>query len=373
MYDLLLKSAKLVSGETCDIAIHNSKILEINENISKDNFKEIIELKGNKYVSAGWIDLHTHSYTGLELYSDNPDEIGLKSGVTTVVDTGTAGALNIEDFYNLSKQYKTNVYAFLNISKTGIVQQNELSDLNNIDLELIKNSIEKYTDFIIGLKARMSKSVVGDNGILPLKLALEAKAKNNYIPLMVHIGTKPPEIEEILSLLGKNDILTHCYHGKENGLFDKEGAPKKELLSALDRGLHLDVGHGKESFSFKVAELGKKAQIKPHSISTDIYFRNRINGPVFNMATTLSKFLYLGYSLEELIPLVTINPAKAINLTKKGRLEKDMDADITIFTIADEEIELVDSLGTVVKGDKKVIPLAVVLKGEYIDLEEVQL
>ncbi|MBU5591894.1 amidohydrolase/deacetylase family metallohydrolase [Clostridium sp. MSJ-4] len=373
MYDLLLKKAKLVSGEIYDIAIHNGTILDIDKNINTNDFKKIIELKDNQYVSAGWIDLHTHSYTGLKLYSDNPDEIGLKSGVTTVVDTGTAGALNIEDFYNLSKQYKTNVYAFLNISKTGIVQQNELSDLSNIDLKLIKSSIEKYPDFIIGLKARMSKSVVGDNGILPLKLALEAKDQNDHMPLMVHIGTKPPQIEGILSLLGEDDILTHCYHGKENGLFDKEGIPKEELLKALDRGLHLDVGHGKESFSFKVAGQGRSAKIYPHSISTDIYFRNRIHGPVFNMATTLSKFLYLGYSLEEIIPLVTINPAKAINLTKKGRLEKDMDADITIFTLYDEEIELVDSLGTVVKGNKKVMPLAVVLNGEYIDLKEVEL
>lgn len=370
MYDLLLKQGKLANGQICDIAIHDKKILLVGKNIDNKLFKEIIELKGEKYISAGWIDLHTHSYTGLELYSDNPDEIGYKSGVTTVVDTGTSGGLNVEDFYKRSKKSKTNIYAFLNISKSGIITQDELSDLNNIDFSLIKECINKFPDFIIGLKARMSKSVVGDNGIKPLEFALKAKRENGNIPLMVHIGTKPPVIEDILSLLGENDILTHCFHGKENGILNNDGEAKKELIEAINRGLHLDIGHGRDSFSFNVAEKAKNAGIKPHSISTDIYFRNRIGGPVFNMATTLAKFLYLDYSLDEIIESVTSSPAKAINLKNKGKLEEGMDADVTIFQVLNKDIELMDSTGKVVNASKIIEPLAVVLNGEYIDIKE---
>ncbi len=175
-----------------------------------------------QYLSAGWIDDHVHCFEEMTLYYDYPDQIGVNKGVTTVIDAGTTGAENIADFYEHAKQAKTNVYALLNISKWGIIAQDELADLNKIQADMVKQKIEELPDFIIGLKARMSKSVVGQNGITPLQLAKRIQKENHQLPLMVHIGSAPPNLLDILALLESGDIMTHCFNGKTNGILEQE-------------------------------------------------------------------------------------------------------------------------------------------------------
>lgn len=117
--------------------------------------------------------------------------IGVTHGVTTVVDAGSVGADDIDDFYRLTQQSATNVYSILNISRIGLLRQDELADMSDISLDAAKTAITKHSDFVVGIKARMSGSVVKNNGLAPLIRAKEMQAQNNNLPLMVHVGNNP--------------------------------------------------------------------------------------------------------------------------------------------------------------------------------------
>ncbi|WP_447497336.1 amidohydrolase family protein [Clostridioides difficile] len=264
------------------------------------------------------------------------------------------------------KNIKTNVYALINIAKQGITSQDELSSMMNIDEYEVKRAVKKYKDFVVGIKARMSKSVVISNDVEPLKVAKRIKNELN-LPMMVHFGSSPPTIEDIFDYMEKGDILTHIYNGKPNGIL-RGNEVKKEIIEARERGIILDVGHGTESFSMDIAMKSKDAGIFPDTISTDIYIKNRINGPVYNLSTTMEKFIYMGYSLEDIIDKVTKNAADAISLKNKGLIKEGYDADLTIFDVVNEEKELQDSLNKSVITSTSIKPRAVVVNGEYLNI-----
>ncbi|EUJ42121.1 amidohydrolase/deacetylase family metallohydrolase [Brochothrix campestris] len=344
MYDLLIKNARLITDEISDIVIDNKQIIEIEKN-STVEAQQTLVLDGDTYVSAGWIDDHVHCYEKMTLYYDYPDQIGVPKGVTTVIDAGTTGAENIGAFYELAAAANTNVYALLNISKWGIVEQDELADLAKIQTDLITKALADYPQFIVGIKARMSKTVIGNNGIIPLEMAKAIQAQHQQLPLMVHVGSAPPSLADVLADMSAGDVMTHCYNGKPNGILTAEGTVKDFVRAAYAKGVIFDVGHGTDSFNFKVAEAAKAAGIICQTISTDIYHRNREVGPVYDMATTLEKMLVLGYSLAEIIPMVTANPAAVFKLHNKGQLAVGYDADLTIFKLVDGHKVLTDSNG----------------------------
>ena len=236
----------------------------------------------------------------------------------------------------------------------------------NIDEYEVKRAVKKYKDFVVGIKARMSKSVVISNDVEPLKVAKRIKNELN-LPMMVHFGSSPPTIEDIFDYMEKGDILTHIYNGKPNGIL-RGNEVKKEIIEARERGIILDVGHGTESFSMDIAMKSKDAGIFPDTISTDIYIKNRINGPVYNLSTTMEKFIYMGYSLEDIIDKVTKNAADAISLKNKGLIKEGYDADLTIFDVVNEEKELQDSLNKSVITSTSIKPRAVVVNGEYLNI-----
>lgn len=369
MVDLYIKNGKTVAGAKIDIAIKDGKISAVAESLTIPEAGKVLDLKGQSYVSAGWIDDHVHCFEKMTLYYDYPDEIGVKKGVTTVIDAGTTGAENIGDFYSLAQKAKTNVFALVNISKWGIVEQDELADLKKIKEEFITTAIEKYPDFIVGMKARMSKTVVGDNDIIPLELAKKIQA-DNHLPLMVHIGSAPPKLDQVLEHMEQGDILTHCYNGKPNGILDGSGKIKDFVWDAYRRGVIFDIGHGTDSFNFKVAETAKAAGLICETISTDIYHRNREAGPVYDLATTLEKMLVLGYSLEEIIPMITKNPADSFKLAGKGQLEVGFDGDVTIFNTKKGLKELTDSNGFTRETNEQIQPIYTIIGGNVHVLDE---
>ncbi|MCW7761621.1 amidohydrolase/deacetylase family metallohydrolase [Photorhabdus luminescens] len=370
MNDLIIKQAKLINGDRVDIIVNQGKISAIHPVTNSDlTAKKQINLNSQYFISAGWIDAHTHCYSSSPIYFDQPDLVGIAGGVTTIIDAGSVGADDIDHFYSLMKRTKTHVYSFLNIARTGIITQNELSDMNKIDDQSIYQAIKRYPDFIIGLKARMSKSVIGENGIQPLIRAKEIQ-KESGLPLMVHIGNSPPDLEEIADLLATGDIITHCFNGKPNRILDQNGYLKPVIQRALIRGVILDVGHGSESFSFSVAEQAMKIGVYPGMISSDIYHNNRVNGPVYSLATVMTKFLCLGFSPKYILDCVTIKAANILHLKGKGHLAVGCDADITIFDIKNEKIEFFDEEGQIRTGRQKFIPVAVIIAGEVIATKE---
>lgn len=355
----LLENVTLLNGETTNIVIENNEIAAITKD--RVHARKTITFPNNVIVSPGWIDLHTHAFPKFKPYCSHPDEIGYKSGVTTVVDAGSSGADDIDEFFEVANEHITNVLSIINISRIGLKQINELADLSNISYEAIASAIERHEDNIVGLKARMSGSVVETNDIVPLKMARKF-SKQLHLPIMVHIGNAPPNLGDILETVAAGDIITHCFHGKEgNNIFDH----KEALLNAIERGVYLDIGHGTASFSFEIAKKSMLEKIPFHTISTDIYDGNKQNGPVYNMATTMTKFLHLGYSLKEVIRAVTEIPAKIINKPELGTLSKGTVADLTFFTVKESPLTLVDSLGKKEQSSLQIKPHSVVIGGKY--------
>lgn len=370
MNDLIIRNAKLANGDITDIAIGDGKIQSVGPLEMDIPAKKIIDLQGQYYVSAGWIDAHVHCFPASPIYYDEPDLSGIATGVTTLIDAGSVGADDMEEFYTVAKQAKTNVYAFINISKIGIIAQNELSDMANIQRENLDRAIAKYPDFIVGIKARMSKSVVGENGITPLQNAKEMQKQHNQLPLMVHIGNSPPSLDDIVELLGKGDIITHCFNGKPNRILDQNDQIRESVRQAIERGVILDVGHGGESFSFKVAERAIELGVYPDVISTDIYYKNRINGPVYNISNVLAKFFCLGFSLEQIIDRITVRPAEILHLHNKGHLAPGYDADLTIFDVKDANLTLSDAEGAVRETNRQIVPIAAIVAGQCYATKE---
>lgn len=364
---ILVKNAKLVNGQTFDIGIDDAKITCINAECLSRNFNETIDLKNQYYVSPGWIDIHTHCFDKYEMYSDAPDSVGYKQGVTSVVDAGTAGADDIDEFYLKSKQYKTNVYSLLNISKIGLSRQDELANLENVQKGLIEKYMKKYTDFIVGLKIRQSRTTVGNTSIQGLVLGKKI-ARELGVPIMLHIGSEPPSLEECLQKLDSGDIVTHIFNGKINGIVDSNKKIKQCVYDAINRGVKLDLGHGTDSFNFDVAKTALEEDIKVDTISSDIYSRNRKNGPVYSLADTMTKMLNIGYTLDEVIKMVTEYPSKILNIRNKGKIKVGYDADLTIFRVKNLNKKLIDSQGNILVAEKVIEPVAVVLNGKLIKI-----
>ncbi|MFV0560056.1 MAG: amidohydrolase/deacetylase family metallohydrolase [Enterococcus sp.] len=367
MFDLVIKNAKEIQGTPVEIGITNGKIMKISEKIEGER-KEEYSLQDNQYISAGWIDDHVHCFEEMTLYYDYPDEVGVARGVATVIDAGTTGAENIGEFYQHAKQAKTNVYALLNISKWGIVAQDELADLSKVQSALIEKKLAEFPDFIVGIKARMSRTVVGENGIKPLDLAKKIQKNNQSLPLMVHIGSAPPTLEEVIERMEKGDVLTHCFNGKENGFFDSQTKQMKPIVfEAVKKGIILDVGHGTDSFNFQVAKEALREGIQADSISSDIYIRNRENGPVYDLATTMEKLHVVGYSWVDILDKVTKVPAKNFALQSKGWIKETFDADFTVFTFVDAPKVLVDSNQFTQTATQQIKPIKTIIGGKIYD------
>lgn len=340
---LLLRRVRLVSGEEIDLVIEQGIVTEMAPGGTAAATDQVWEQPGT-YVSSGWIDMHVHAFPDFDPYGDEIDEIGVKQGVTTIIDAGSCGADRIGDLAANGEQAATRLFAFLNISRIGLKRVDELSDMAWIDRAKVLEAVAAYPQLIVGLKARISQSVVGPSGLSPLHAAREL-ATETRLPIMVHIGSAPPDIRDIMPLLRNGDVVTHYLNGKSNNLFDASGEPLVVLRDAIRRGVHLDVGHGTASFSFAVAKAAKQRGIDPGTISTDIYRGNRLRGPVYSMASVLSKFLALGYSLEDTVARVTTHAAAWLGRPVLGRIQVGEAANLTLFRVEEQPCELTDSEG----------------------------
>lgn len=352
---MILKDMKTVDGRIISLRVTNGSVTVVD---SWNQDEEIYDGHGIDYVSEGWIDMHTHCFNKFELYGDEIDKVGVESGVCTVVDAGTVGANTVDEFASQRAGAKTRTYLWLNISDIGIERQDELAQLEHINFSKIRNAFGKYAEMIVGLKVRMSHSVVKNNGDYPLQLGLDIANELN-LPLMIHIGNPPSCIEMVMRLARKNDIITHVLNPKENGIFDQDGKLKPEVLAAHERGVWFDLGHGTDSFSYDVARSALAQGLKVDSISSDIYFRNRLNGPVYCLGDVMSKMLAVGYRLAEVIDLVTKKPRQALHLP-------DYIDDLTIFRINETPVEIADSTGSRCVLPKHIEAVGTIVNGRLV-------
>lgn len=322
------------------------------------------------YVSPGFIDIHVHIFTERTELGIDADLIGIKQGVTTVVDAGSAGFSNYDDFKErVVKRSQTEVLSFLNISRKGLTSG--LSELANLEdlmtLEEAKVIFDKEPS-IVGLKARMSGSVVKDSGIRPLVHARELADVLN-VPIMVHIGNPPPNLQEVLPLLRKGDIVTHAFHGKQHGILNAHGVLIPEAIAALRRGVLFDVGHGTSSFSYKTLMSFRESYDEPFTTSTDLYKLNYDN-PVCSLMTTMTKLLALGVPFMEVVRSVTVKAAQALRLNERGTLTLGSKADITLFKKVESRTIVIDSEGEKLEAKEILVPYIVLKDGKVVYHDE---
>lgn len=347
--------AKLIDGSSIVLKVSNDSFTKL----ISDTFEEI-NFDNNVFVSPGWIDMHTHCDPTNQLYgTPSADSVGYKQGVVMVIDGGSTGKDNYLKFKNNVANQKTIVKAFLNISRKGIHVQSELSNLNDIDF----NDVDD--EFIVGYKIRMSKSVVGSNGISSL-LKFKENRKDD-MPLLIHIGNEPPLFEQFVGLLDSKDVITHIFNGKNQSLF-KNSSPTKNLKIAMKNGVKFDLGHGSESFNWNVAKNINKNNFNLDVISTDIYERNQLNGVVGSLYITMSKIKLLGYSWQEVINKVTNEPANILGF-RNWDLLPGSKANATFFKIIKTKRQVWDSVGNEINLNELIIPIAVLINGELINLE----
>lgn len=342
---ILLKGGRVLDERndldgTYDIFIANGTIAKIGKNIKMDENVRIINCE-NYIIVPGLIDIHTHTYTEKTSLGINPDRIGLLAGINTIVDAGSSGADNFEDFKKrIIDNSRTSIYEFINLSKIGLTGgAGELASLDNIDLEKNTEIINKYKKIIKGIKVRASNSVVGELGLKPIKIGKDYSNKMG-LPLMVHIGNSPPTIEEILNIVDKNDIITHIFHGKKGGILDKNLEIKQIVKDSYKKGVIFDIGHGAASFNFAVARKAIEEGLIPYTISSDIHARN-IQEKVQSLALTMSKVLACGMTLEKVLYSVTTHPANILDIDNEIREANK--ADLSILTLEDANYQVKDS------------------------------
>lgn len=348
-YSLVIRGARVIDpaqgiDAVRDIAVKDGKISGIGE-YPAESADRAIDAAG-LIASPGWIDMHAHVFGGAVMSGGvNADrEAGIAAGVTTVVDAGSSGAgtwKGLKEY--VTEPSTTRVLAFLNVSLMP-ARGPRHGDWQNFSqgttIELAER--EAAAGFCVGIKVLASQTHCGNLGITPVKLARQA-ARLSGTGLMVHIGNAPPVIEDVLNLLGEGDIVTHCWHGKYGGLLGRDKKPIPEAWAAVERGVKFDIGHGSASFSFETARYALDAGLPLHAISTDIHGGN-INGPVFGQATTMAKFLHLGFGLPEVVRLSTQSPAGLLHREHElGSLAAGREADITIFRVVDGNYGFTDS------------------------------
>ena len=372
-YDLLVKGGRVVDpgqklSEECDVAISGGKIARVAKNIPETEAREVLDARG-KIVTPGLVDIHVHVYDGVTPLGIPADPNCVAKGVTSVVDAGSAGAHTFPGFRRfVINVADTRVYALLNISVIGQsatsrdLQIGELIDLRFANPKLAIRTIEKNRDVILGIKIRLTRNLAGDHDLEALRLAKEA-GDAVQLPVMVHIGGTFSPLKDILALLTKGDVVTHCFRGGEGGILDANDRVLPEVRKAVEAGIHLDVGHGVGSFSFHTAEAALKQELLPGTISSDVHQWN-VDGPVFDLATTLSKFLYLGLTLDQVIERATTNAANTFAFPRGlGTLREGADADVAVFDLAEGHFEFIDSVKQKRQGNLKLIPVATVIGG----------
>ena len=369
-FDLLITGGAILNPATglrgeLDVGIANGRIAALQSNLPRENAKQILDARGCT-VTPGLIDFHVHSYWGVNPYGFDADPICLASGVTTAVDAGSAGPINFLGFKNLvHKQARTRMLGFIALAQHGVLNDpGELENLRFADPEAAARTVAENRSIGVGIKVRLHKKSVGDNGREALRLAIKAGDASRS-PLMVHVGNTAISMEEIVETLRAGDIVTHCYTPQQPSIIDERGRLRAAVRAAHERGVIFDVGHANGHFDFNLVRRAMGDGLLPDVISTDLHGRMGPDNPVVDMPTTLTKFLALGLSMDQVIAACTINPARVMGWQDRlGTLEVGREADIAVLQLLDETVKLRDCIGGEMSVNQRIAARWTIRRGE---------
>ncbi len=376
-YDLLIRGGKVIDPSqnleaVRDVAITGGKIERIDAQIPSAQAREVISAEG-KIVTPGLIDLHTHVFPYIGPFGIEPDPYFVQRGTTTALDAGTAGAHSFAGFRKfVIERAVTRIRALLHVVSIGLVAGNtdnmgELLDIRYCDPKLAVKAATDNRDLVVGFKIRFSDFLTGSNDLEGMKRARLA-ADEAGLPLMMHVGGPFSPLGELLNFMKKGDVVTHTFNPRKPGILDDSGKLRPEVLEARARGVLFDVGHGAGSFAFEVMERALDQGFKPDTISTDLHAFN-IKGPVYDLPTTLSKFLQLGFDLREVIEKSTVNAARAFDFGADiGTLKPGGEADVAVFELRDGEFTFTDVEKKTRTGRQMLVPIATVRAGKVVSV-----
>ncbi len=373
-FDLILKGGRVVDpsqnlDRVTDVAFAGGKVARIGERLPADGGTDVRDVSG-RIVTAGLIDMHTHVYWGGTSLGVDAEDFCRRSGVTTCIDTGSAGPGNFPGFRkHVIERSAVRILAYLHVSFAGIYaysrtimvgESEEIRLLAPADAAAVA---EANRDVVIGIKVRVGLRASGRSGAAPLDIALQA-ANEAGLPLMCHIDDPPPSYEEVLERLRPGDVLTHAFRPFPNAPVDPQGRVKPAVLRARERGVRFDIGHGKGSFAFKTARAMLANGFYPDTISSDVHALC-INGPAYDQVTTLSKFLCMGMPLDAVIAATTVNAAMALKRPELGSLKPGSVGDASILSIEQGAFDYVDVVGEHMTDDRRILSQGVVIAGRW--------
>ena len=362
-YDLVIKGGRVLDASQridrlMDVAVKDGKIAALETSIPASDAGEIFDAK-DRLVTPGLVDIHAHPRPG-EVSAQQV----LSGGVTTVVDAGSRGADGIQDMIGVVKSAPNRVRIMINVSRLGNQPEGELLKFETADAEAGRAAVRNNREFIVGVKARLSRPLAGDHDLDGVRRAHEITQPFG-IPVMVHVGDTRSPLPDILALLRPGDIVTHVYAPPPNGILDSNGRVLPQVREARRRGILFDIGNGRNGhITWEVAERALQQDFLPDSISSDLNGAG-LTDQVFDFPNVLSKFLMLGMPLDQVIARGTSNSAKAIPALKDlGTLRKGAVADITILELVSGNFEFVDNVNTKRPGKQKLFARAVFVAGK---------
>jgi dihydroorotase len=368
--DLVLRGGRVIDPSqgidaVMDVGFEGGRVAKIGRALSGAAVKDA----SGQIVTPGLIDLHTHVYWGGTSLGVDPLRLA-RGGCTTLVDTGSAGPGNYPGFLShVIRPSPVRILAYLNVSFAGIygfsrrVMVGESGDLRLMAPTDAIEVARANLDTIVGIKVRVGLHASQNSGVIPLDIARQT-AEELGLPMMVHIDHPPPTLEDVLARMRKGDILTHSFRPFPNNPSTAEGGVRKAVIEARERGIIFDIGHGMGSFAFKTAKVMLANGFLPDCISSDIHALC-IDGPAFDLLTTMSKFLCLGMKLSDVVRAATETPAKALCRKDLGSLRPGSIGEASVLRLEQGTFDYVDSTDEHMTGDQRLTAAGVVINGRW--------
>lgn len=375
-YDLLIKGGRVIDPAqgldgTLDVAFSGGRVAAIADAIVETDARDVRDA-GGQIVLPGLIDFHTHVYWGGTSLGVDAEDIAMRSGTTTFVDAGSAGAGNMAGFVkHVIEPSAPRILAYINVSFPGIfafskeVMVGECSDLRLLNARECVRAARAFPEHVVGVKARVGFNAGGSSGAAPLDIAIEI-ADELDLPVMAHIDFPPPSRDEVLDRLRPGDILTHCFRPFPNAPIDGRKRVREEIREAHARGILFDIGHGYGGFAFESGRATLEQGLLPDILSSDVHVLSK-DGPAYDLLAVMSKFWCLGMDLHDVVRAATETPAKALRRPELGSLAPGTPGDATIVRVETGKFDYFDAVGEVLKGDRRLNCGGIVLAGKWWD------
>ena len=368
--DLVLRGGRVIDpsqgiDSIMDVGFQAGRVAEIGQHLSGADVRDV----AGEIVTPGLIDLHTHVYWGGTSLGVDPSRLA-RGGCTTLVDAGSAGPGNYSGFReHVIRPSPVRIVAYLNVSFAGIygfsrrVMVGESGDLRLMAPADAIEVVEANRDTIVGIKVRVGLNASQFSGLVPLDIARQT-AEEVGLPMMVHIDLPPPTLEDVLARLRKGDVLTHCFRPFPNNPATVDGGVREAVVEARRRGVIFDIGHGMGSFAFKTARTMLANGFAPDCISSDVHALC-IDGPAFDLLTTMSKFVCLGMELGDVVRAATEAPAQALRRRDLGTLRPGAAGEASILSLERGAFDYVDVTGERMSGDRRLAARGTVVNGRW--------